>query len=136
MADNLAITPGSGATIATRDTGTAHLQRVIIEPSNRSDTYTVAANGTTVDVSTRPCSKFGIQLKGTGAAATAWSVPLEVSLDGTNFQTLVTHATADGDGAIKWLGSPLSPALYFRSRCASITLGAATNVVVTIVGMP
>jgi hypothetical protein len=111
--------------------------RVITDAFSRSDTFTVAANGTAVDVSDVGCSTFGMQVKGTGAAATAWNVALEVSLDGTNYATLLTHASADADedGGVVWSGANASPVLYFRSRLVSVTLGSATNVVATIIGV-
>lgn len=102
--------------------------------STRSDTYTVAANGTTIDCSTNPLKCFSIQVKGTGAAATAWDVVLEGSLNNVNFTTIVSHGTADLDGTTKSFATPF-PVLYLRSRCASITLGGATNVVATILGV-
>lgn len=102
--------------------------------STRSDTYTVAANGTTVTVLTNPLKYFSIQCKGTGAAATAWNIVVEGSLDNVNFSTIATHATADLDGTVKAFTTPF-PVLYFRSRCTAITLGGATNVVATILGV-
>ena len=42
----------------------------------RSDTYTAAANGTTITTTSRPLRDFTVQVKGTGAAATAWDVRL------------------------------------------------------------
>lgn len=102
---------------------------------SRSDTYTTTASGTTVNVAAIGKSSFGIQVKGTGAAASVWAVALEVSLDGTNFAVLETHSSADGDtdGSIIW-SSLDTPALYFRSRCTSVTLGSATDIIATIIG--
>lgn len=108
--------------------------------STRSDTYITTANGTTVDVSTKPCTKFSLQVKGTVAAATAWNIILEGSLDNTNFTQILQHSSAnpfgaDTDGATVW--TTTGPFLYFRSRsAATLTLGSATNVVATIVGAP
>jgi hypothetical protein len=104
--------------------------------SSRSDTYTEAGNGTAVNVSTNPRQWFGVQVKGTGASATSWTVNLQASLDGTNYSTVLTHAnTTDTDGSIAWISTP-APALYFRSSVSAVVLGSATNIVVTIVGMP
>lgn len=104
----------------------------------RSDTYTTAANGTTVDVSARPVRRFALQVKGTGAAATAWNVVLEGSLNNTQFTTILEHSNAGefrnaADGETVYFDTAV-PWLYFRSRLVSITLGSATNVVATIVG--
>jgi len=103
--------------------------------ANRQDTYTGTANGTTINASTAPLKAFSLQVKGTGAAATSWDVRLEGSLDNANFTQVLQHTNVDGDGAVKFSGASLSPALYFRSRCAGLTLGSATNIVVTILGV-
>lgn len=104
----------------------------------RSDTYTTAANGTTVDMSARPCRRFALQVKGTGAAASAWNVVVEGSLNNAQFTTILEHSNAGtvynaADGETVYFDTN-APWLYFRSRLVSITLGSATNVVATIVG--
>jgi hypothetical protein len=105
-------------------------------PSTRQDTYTGTADGTAVDVSTSVRLWFGLQVKGTGAAATSWTANLQASLDGTNYATILTHSNAsDSDGSIVWISTP-APALHFRSSVSAVSLGAASNIVVTIVGMP
>lgn len=101
--------------------------------NTRSDTYTGTANGTTVDISTRPLKSYSVQVKGTGAAATTWDVRLEGSLDGTNFSQILQHTNTTGDGATLW-ATTLAPCLYFRSRCTGLVLGSATNIIVTILG--
>lgn len=111
--------------------------------ATRSDTYTTTANGITVDCSTKPCSRFALQVTGTGATPTAWNIILEGSLDGTTFTEILQHATsgnnppygAQADGAVI-TAAQAGPFLYFRSRsAATLTLGSATNVVAVIVGM-
>ena len=99
----------------------------------RQDTFTATGNGVIQSVVNKPIKSFAIQIKGTGAAATAWSVVIEGSLDGTNFTTIMTHAnTVETDGEAKWTGASLYPVLHFRSRCVSITLGSATNIVANV----
>src|SRR5258707_813058 len=100
----------------------------------RSDTFTAAGNGVTVNVTTAPLKAFAIQVKGTGAIATSWTVVLEGSLDGTNFTTVLTDTLSTGDGTVLYSGATLYPSLYFRARCVAIVLGTATNLVVTILG--
>lgn len=162
MADNTTLNAGSGGdVIASDDISGVKFQRIklIHGPNNtndgdvekanplpvgkffssRSDTYTTTANGTQVDVSGKPCSKFSLQVKGTGAAATAWNVLLEGSLDGTNYTTILQHSSANplganADGSTVW--TEAGPFFYFRSRsAATLTLGSATNIVATIAGM-
>ncbi len=101
----------------------------------RSDTYTAAASGTTVSVATTPLSSYSVQVTGTGAAASAWDVRLEGSLDNVVFTQILQHLNTTGDGVLLFTGANLFPALYVRSRCASITLGSATNIVVRILGV-
>lgn len=91
--------------------------------------------GTTLNASTGPVKSFALQVKQTGVVD-SWTVVLEASLDNTNFQTVLTHTKADqGDGKIQWTGSQDSPALYFRSKCTELTLGAGTNVTATVLGL-
>lgn len=106
--------------------------------ATRSDTYTVAGNGVTLDVSLRPCRSFALQVKGTGAAATAWNVVVEGSLNNAQFTKILEHSNAGefyqaADGETVYFHA--GPFFYVRSRCASITPGSATNVVATFVGM-
>ena len=103
--------------------------------STRGDTYTATGNGTTVNLTANPLQTFGVQVKGTGAAATTWDVRLEGSLDGTNFTQILQHTNTTGDGAIVFSGASYYPSLYFRSRCSGLVLGSATNIVVTILGL-
>lgn len=103
--------------------------------ATRQDTFTTTGSGVTINKSAAPVSKFGLQVKGTGAAATLWSVNLEGSLDGVNFSTVLSHVTATGDGSVMWIGSLEAPLLYFRSNVTALTLGSATNIVVTILGI-
>lgn len=100
----------------------------------RSDTFTGTANGVAVNITTAPLSTFSIQVKGTGAGATTWDIRLEGSLDGVNFSQILQHTNTTGDGAVLWIGASSAPSLYFRSRCAGLVLGGASNVVVTILG--
>lgn len=107
--------------------------------ATRQDTYTGAASGTAINAATTGLARHSLQVKGTGAAPTAWNVVYEVSLDNANWTILITHSNTggDADGALKFApGGDAYPALYTRSRCVSITLGGASNVVVTIVGLP
>ena len=102
---------------------------------SRSDTYTTATNGAILDINTQAAKHFTIQVKGTDAIATAWDVRLEGSLDGVNFTQILQHTNVTGDGVMLYSGANISPSQYMRSRCAGITLGAATNIVVYILGI-
>lgn len=164
MADNTTLNTGSGGdVIASDDISSVKYQRIklvhgvdgtndgdvartnplpVAFPSaTRADTYTGTGNGTAVTVTTIPCRVFSLQVKGTGATATTWDVVLEGSLDGTNYYEILRHAStgnplgASPDGAVV-TGKTDGGFLYFRSRCQNtLTLGSATNIVATIVGM-
>lgn len=148
MADTVAITAGSGTSIATDDVGGVHYQRIkravggdgsatdFLDKVTRQETFTTATAGTAQDVTAQGFSKFALQCAQTGTV-TSWTVVLQVSLDGTNYSTILTHTKADdGDGVVIFTGPNRYPALYFRSNCTELTLGGGTNVVATIVGMP
>lgn len=100
---------------------------------SRADTFTTTANGTTVNHAGMAFKYFTVLVKGTGAAATTWDVRLEGSLDGTNFTQIIQHTNTDGDGVNKPATLP-TVYNYFRSRCAGLVLGTATNIIVTILG--
>jgi hypothetical protein len=160
VADNVtfqttAATPASGTVVAadevtySGDTAKLQVTRVVAVTGSegsktvvelyatRSDTFTTTGNGTAVDASTRPMRFFGLQVTGTGATATAWTVVLEGSLDGTTYTTLITHVNGtNSNGATTWGTAVATPILYFRSRCSALTLGSATNVVAVVLGVP
>jgi hypothetical protein len=140
VADDKLIATGTGTNFTARTKDVGGVDSAVYFPGKltRSDTYTSTANGTTVDSTTTAVQSFGLQVKGTGAAATSWTVVLEGSLDGTTFTTILTHTSsgsANADGATAWSNAVKTPCIYFRSRCSAVTLGSATNIVATIVGM-
>lgn len=109
-------------------------QIVVPHQMNRQDTYTTQVAGTSIDTSTLPCNRFAIQVKGTGAIPTSWTVVLEGSLNGTDFTPIMTHQSGvNGDGEMLWSPVP-TVAKYFRSRVTQLTLNTATNIKVDIIG--
>jgi len=118
-------------------TGSEGSKTVVELYATRSDTFTGTGNGTAVDASTRPMRAFALQVTGTGAAATSWTVVLEGSLDGTTYTTILTHTgTVDSNGGTHWGDAVATPILYFRSRCTAVTLGSATNIIAVVLGVP
>lgn len=122
--------------------GDATSAGIRLDKSSRSDTFVATGNGTTLDVSSQGFSKFSLQVKQTGTV-TSWTVVLEGSLDNTNFEPILKHmlvndGSADkaGNGRVAFTGANACPSLYFRARCVELTLGAGTNVVATIMGVP
>lgn len=108
-----------------------------LQGSSRSDTFTAAGNGTTIDASAFSCKHFGVQVVGTGGSATTWDVRLEGSMDNVNFTTIITHTQVNLDTVVLWSGANHFPALYFRSRVVGLVLpGGVTNIVVYIYGVP
>lgn len=136
MADYVEVLDSSSVSrkVAAKLIGDVYYQFSVFYFQSRSDTFTGAANGVAVDVSSIPCDHFTLQLTGTGATPSAWSVVLEGSLDGTTYTTLVTHQNGiETNGQTKTF-SIAAPVKYFRSRCVSVTLGGASNLVVQILG--
>lgn len=109
--------------------------------SSGSDTFTGATSGVALNrTALYAVCRFALSVKGTNTqvGTTTWTVVLEGSLDGVTYTTLLTHAypaTADGATVFPAAGI-LTPCLYFRSRCTALTLGTATNIIATILGMP
>jgi hypothetical protein len=107
------------------------LATIVSQPFvSRTDTYTVAANGVTVATAGTPCRSFALQLTGTTGTATAWSVVLEGSLDGTTFTTIITHVSGTNANGATVVGLSNGPWLYLRTRLVSVTLSPATALVV------
>jgi hypothetical protein len=101
----------------------------------RTDDVIIAKANPATDLRSGARKWFGVQVRGVGAAATSWTVELQVSLDGTNFVTLTTHSdSTDANGDILWISTP-APALWFRSEVTAVTLGSATALSTTIIGV-
>lgn len=102
----------------------------------QSESFTAAGNGTSKDLSIEPGRNYSLQVKGHSAAATAWNVVLEGSLDGVNFFVLATHAntTPQADGDLVFAVDKV--ACFARARCASVTLGSAGSLDVNWLAVP
>jgi len=109
--------------------------QVALSPTLLTEIYTGVTPGTTQDVSAFPHKYFTIQVVSTGAAATAWTVKIEGSLDGVNFSEIAQHTEADGDGSVLWAGANIAASAYFRINVTALTLGAATNITVYALGI-
>jgi len=109
---------------------------IVTAPSHetRSDTFTVPASGVAITLD-KALKSYSIQVKGTGGEPTNWTVELQGSLDGVNYAKILEHKKSTGDGEVLFSGAVLSPSLYFKSQCTSLTLGPASDIVVTILGM-
>lgn len=81
-----------------------------------------------------PCF-YSLQVKGTGAAASSWTAVLQGSNDGANWTTIISHAATDGSTQFPADATP-RPYRYLRINCSALSLGSATDIVVTAVGVP
>jgi len=97
-----------------------------------TDTFTTTGIGATYTPSISYRS-FALQVKGTGATPTLWTVILEGSIDGVNFSTIMTHTQAILE-TILWTGTNFYPIIAYRVRTPVLTLGGASNIVVTLLG--
>jgi len=99
------------------------------------DSFTAAGNGATIDCTDQAVSKVALQVSGDAVAATAWSVLAEGSLDGATWTSIVTHINgSQANGETVWA---VDKAIrYLRSRCVSVTLGAAASIKARVVGLP
>jgi hypothetical protein len=155
MADNVNVTAGVGTPIAADDISSVWYQRIkrsvgadgsatdYLDKSSRSDTFTGTGSGTTVDVNAQAMSSFSMSVKGTGAAPTSWTVNLQISLDGTNWTTIMVHSNTSppadevrADGQTISTGANRYVAHYFRTNVSALVLGGASNIVVQISGKP
>lgn len=103
--------------------------------AEKTKSFSATGVDTAVDMSTGPMKTFGLQIKKTGSV-TAWTVVLEGSLDGTNFDptAILSHTeSAPGDGKIVWT-TALKPVKKIRMNCSVLT-GAGT-VECALLGVP
>lgn len=108
---------------------------------NLADSYDIeqvfddAVAGDTVGDGQRIYRDFAIQCKAQGAV-TSWTILLEGSLNGEDFDTILEHTDVDPmDGKILWLGNVCAPTKYYRVNCTAIVLGAGTSVTAWAVGI-
>lgn len=80
-----------------------------------------------------PFATYAISVKGTGAAATSWTVLLEGSVDGVNWTTIATHNATDG--SLVW-DTAGKPTVFVRANVTALTLGPATDITVVVVAVP
>jgi hypothetical protein len=107
-----------------------------LDSTYQLETFTTATTGTLINLTQQAMSRFAMQVAETGTV-TSWTVVLEGSLNGSNFQELLQHTKAETlNGTILWTGPNLYPVSYLRVRVVAITLGGGTNIQVTLVGMP
>ena len=101
-----------------------------------TDDYTGTANGTSVDISHRPCKHFAMQVSGVGGTPTGWTVQLQGSLDGVTWTLIISHtASADALGSTE-PSLVFTPYNFVRSSAGGITLNGATALRVIWVGVP
>ena len=116
-------------------------------PATRSagHAYTATATGAspTINLETtygRPMDRFALQVTGTNTqvGVTTWTATVQVSLNGTTFTDLFSHAyPATADGATVWAADAiLRPAYYLRINVSALVLGTATNIIAIVLPMP
>ena len=98
------------------------------------ESFTAIATGDAIETPS-PVKSFAIQVVGVQVAATSWTVLLEGSLDGINFDTILTHTTTTGNAKIVWSGTNLFPSKFFRTRVTAVALGSAASIRVFTLGM-
>jgi hypothetical protein len=102
---------------------------------NSVDTFTATGVGTTINATARPLKSFTIQVTGTGALPTLWTVALEGSLDNINWTPILSHIQSVGNGVMLSTGTTIVPVSYLRVNCTTLALGLATNIVVATLGV-
>lgn len=101
--------------------------------AEQAHTFSAVAVHTAVDMSTGPMATFGLQVVKTGSV-TAWTVSLEGSLDGTNYDTVLATHTEVTPGDKKIVFTSAKPVKKVRMNCTVLT-GAGT-VVCNMLGVP
>jgi len=111
--------------------------RVRTFASTSSTTFpTITGTGpsTVVDISDSPMVTWTLQVVGNAVSATSWTVALEGSLDGINFNEILKHTTLTGDMQNLFSGTTLFLAMYYRINVIALVLGPATSITVSVLG--
>ncbi len=109
--------------------------RLLTVSNKDTASYTISVTGpqTTAPFTLGAADKFfGIEIHRPSGNAT-WTVSLQVSLDGSNWTTIISNVQQATAGQISWNVNP-SPALYIRANITALTLGTSQNIVINIVG--
>lgn len=99
----------------------------------QTDSFAGTGIGTILDLSSSPMSNFSLQVASSGTP-TVWTVNLEGSLDGSHYDTLVTHTNLVGLSGIITTSSAKGPVLYVRLRVTALTLLLAPSIQCIFVG--
>lgn len=107
--------------------------RMLTKPSpitgGAADLFSGPGDGTIVDLQSRICHRFAIQVRGDAGDPNAWEVQLLARLsDNMPWDAVLTHSTADGIGKVK--GGTFYPASHILARV--ISLDSSHNLRVTI----
>lgn len=85
-----------------------------------------------IDISSKPMKNFSLCVVGTDDVPSNWNVILQVSIDGMNFTPVLTHNTATGDSITIFTLEKLYPCLYYQINVTDLSLGNASNIVVSV----
>ena len=101
-----------------------------------TDSFTSTGLGAAISVTYTPIQFVSMVVKGVPVSATAWNIYLDGSLDGVNYTHILDDTSAtEADGEVLYGGSTNSPTLYLRTNAVGLTLGAASSVSVTVLGV-
>ena len=95
----------------------------------QTDIFTTVGVGQTTETGLTGVSKFTIQVSLIGQAL-FWSTDLEISLDGINFDRVLTHNNDFGANTMIYSNLE-TPSLYFRVCCTSLSPASSIQTTVT-----
>lgn len=92
--------------------------------SQQDEAFTSGAQtGTVVDVSGEPMTEFSLQVWSTGGLPILYTVLLEVSLDNSHWDTMISYTNAAAAlNVILTSNSAKGPVNYYRLRSTALTL--------------
>jgi len=94
-----------------------------------AENFSTTGVGTPLDMSLSPQNQYSMQIVVPSGVPVAWSVVLEISLDGTNWVTILTHTSvANGIATIVFFTGNPAPASWMRFRVPTLLLGTSPNI--------
>jgi len=91
-----------------------------------SEDFTATGNGTPLDMTLSPQNMYALQVVVPSGIPVLWTVILEGSLDGLNWDTLISHTEALGIAKIVF--SPSPPTSWMRFRVPVLSLGTSSKI--------
>lgn len=93
-----------------------------------SENFSATGEGATLDMSLAPVNIYAIQVTVPSGTPVSWTVNLEISLDGSTWETVLTHTKLLNSFSINSLTGNPRPANFMRFNVTALNKGSSPNI--------